>query len=572
MSHLIRNSFATGTLVLLASCGGGGSSSTTSGSSILVTDAYPVGVAVASPSTVVSSSSTIVAKLDLPWRQRLGDWWLHLQQAVQQKSATELARVLLPLMPMGTAQATPSKIPEGLNTSNYIRQVLTGAATPDSTTLPLNGFFKSQVPANCYGPQVLYALHDDSSATPKASGTLPGGDVGMWLDRNENQTTGTPCAAAQLSALIDPIKSRANAGLMLGARMVAMATTGAGAGLPSSGSSDVTAAFQSFMTGMMPAGATATVSQAQITNNGSDSFTYQWRVQFTRDTRNMLLVVKLTHQKTSAGFTGLMQYGVSDLRTNAQSTAQCDTSKTLAVAGTVRYSKTAADALAFSAREAPYCVSGADAIVTNFGSWTSLDSNNELDPTKTTGAHATGWHQDGGGFKRFAANFDPASGAGNYLFAWQAGIQDSNARMFAVNTTYNGSSEQRDMKAFFGFSPNMGTTSNAQQMGALICNWAGPGLNHSPTHSLFQSQTLTLPASATDWNFPTNASTNSKIHFAPTNTCSSTAGMTFDVDANNSIASGEGASTSNSGLDSATGSNTVYQEITSRGFVAPSMF
>jgi hypothetical protein len=210
--------------------------------------------------------------------------------------------------------------------------------------------------------------------------------------------------------------------------------------------------------------------------------------------------------------------------------------------------------------------------VTDFGSWVSLDSNKELDTTKTTSNDSKGWHQEGGGFKRFAASFNPDTGAGNYLFAWQAGIGDPNSRMFAVNSDYNSSSEARTLKAFFGFAPNMAATSNQNQLGELICNWAGPGNDKTVGHNRFQSQFLSLTSTATDWSFPTNVATDSKIQFAPTNNCNSTGTMNFDVDASGSLAANEGANVTNS-LDVLTGTNaSVFDEIKSRGFSAPSMY
>lgn len=573
MASFRLNAISLATLIVLVGCGGGGGGggggSTSSTPTASAIDVYPIGLAVASPTAVVSSGSSIIAKLDLPFKQRVEDWFEHLLAAVKKGDVNQLAQVLNPFIPISTAYAAPAKVLESQNVSSYIQKVVRGESTPDASTLPLNGFFKSYTSAPCYGPQVAYRQHDDGADASPA--TLPGGDVGMWLDRNGDQTTGTPCAAAQLNALMDPIKSRANSSLMLGARMVALAVSGSG--LPAANtSSSLTASFQSFINGILPSGTTADVTLAGITNNGSDSFTYQWRVKFTRASREMWLLVNLTHQKTSSGYTGLLQYSTSELSANSQATAQCATSKKLAIVGTMRYIKSSATQLDFSAREAPYCVTAATDLITDFGSWVSLDSNKELDPTKTTSTDGKGWHQDGGGFKRFAASFNPDTGAGNYLFAWQAGIGDPKSRMFAVNSDYNSSSEARTAKAFFGFAPNMAATSNQGQLGELICNWAGPGNNKAVGHNKFQSQLLSLTSTSTDWSFPTSVATDSKIRFAPTNNCNSTGTMNFDVDVSGSLAAGEGASVTHN-LDGLNGTNaSVFDEIKSRGFSAPSMY
>ena len=571
MKKFYANLFFIGLMsIVVSGCGGGSSSSsTTSPITPLATDVYPTGISVSSPTTLATSSGTIVAKLHIPWQQRLGDWWDHLSQSLKNRDASQIAVALHPIVPISSAHAAPLKIIEGLNIANYRESVLSGRAIPSATTLPLGGFFKSYTAASCYGPQVKYLNHNNG--TDASPALLPGGDTGMWLDRNGDQVTGTPCAAAQLSALLDPVKSRANASLILGARMVALAL--AGTGLPAaSSSSSLTTSFQTYIDTIVPSGTVANVTLAGITNNGSNSYTYQWRVSFTQGTKVNWLAVNLTHTKTSSGFEGLLQYATSDLSANNQATANCATTKKLAVVGTLRYTKTSATVVNFSSREAPYCVTNASDIVTNFGTWIALDSNNELDPTKTTDSNAKGWHQDGGGFKRFATSYNPSTGAGDYLFAWQAGTLDANSRMFSVNSTYNSTTEARAIKAFFGFAPNMATSTNPGQMGVLICNWAGPGNNQNPSHKLFQSQNLSLSSTATDWTFPTSASVDSKIKYAPTNNCNSTGTMTYDVDANGTLAAGEGSSVTNS-LDGLTGTNTsVFAEITSRGFTIPTLY
>ncbi len=559
----------------LLACGGG-SNDAPAPNSVQATDVYPSGVAVASPTAVVASNSTVVASTNLPMMKRFGDWWDAVRDGVLTGDSSRLARAFQPLLPFGTAYAAPTRIPESLHVADYIGRVLAGTAVPDATTLPLGGFFRSYTAANCYGPRVAYALHDDSSTAPKESGGLPGGDVGMWLDRNGDQATGTPCAAAQLGALMLPVKSRANASLMLGARMVALAL--AGSGMPTTATSkSLTSEFQTFMNGVMPSGTTAIVTLAGITNNGSDSYTYQWRVSFTGGGQTRWLVVKLTHTKTSTGFEGLLQYGSSELNQVASRRDSCGASDFTADIGTLKYKKLSATSeIQFSVREAPYCVTNSDELVTDFSTFVALNGDGELDPTKTTASQANGWDQVGGGFKRFAANFNAGTGAGNYLFAWQAGIEDSHSRMFAVNGSYNSTTEQRDLKAFFGFAPNMATTTNPGNLGALICNWAGPGNSHSPSHNRFQSQTLKLTSSATDWEFHTDAATSSRVRFAPTNSCTLAGGssMTYgqDLDQDNLLDAVE-VETATTALDTLTGSNTtVFGEITSRGFTLPSMY
>lgn len=554
--------------IVLAGCGGG---SGNSGGSVSASDVFPSGLALSSPTSLVSGGAPVVAQSTIPWRQRLADRWEALAAAWRAGRASDLAQTLLPLTPMASAQAAPARVLESLHVADYIGRVLSGSAVPDASTLPMSGFFNGYTAANCYGPQVLYEGHDDGEPS---SGQLPSGDVGMWLDRNGDPVTGTPCAAAQLNALISPIKSRANASLMLGARMVALAL--AGSGMPPAMSSvSLTSDFQSYLNTLMPSGWSANVTLAGLTNNGSNSYTYQWRVSFTGGGMTRWLVVRLTHARTSTGYEGLLQYGTSDLNLAASRSGLCGPGDFTADIGTLKYSKVNSE-IQFSSREAPYCVTNAAEMVTDFTTFVALESDGELDPTKTTSSDAMGWDQQGSGFKRFAAKYIATTGAGNYQFAWQAGTGDSHSRMFSVNSAYNSVSEQRDLQAFFGFAPNMATTLNPGRMGSLICNWAGPGSNHSPTHGLFQSQTLQLSSAAADWTFPTSAATDSRIRFAPTNSCNASASMRFDVDAGaatgGTLGAGEGNGVANA-LDGLTGSRTtVHDEIQSRGFVMPTMY
>jgi hypothetical protein len=104
----------------------------------------------------------------------------------------------------------------------------------------------------------------------------------------------------------------------------------------------------------------------------------------------------------------------------------------------------------------------------------------------------------------------------------------------------------------------------------MICNWAGPGRNFTVNNN-FQYQRITLSASATDWDISSAANSN-LIYFAPTNSCTVSGGMNFDVDANGTVAAGEGASVTN-GLDTLdSGRASVQATIEGRGFTDPTLY
>ena len=66
------------------------------------------------------------------------------------------------------------------------------------------------------------------------------------------------------------------------------------------------------------------------------------------------------------------------------------------------------------------------------------------------------------------------------------------------------------------------------------------------------------------------ASGDSKLDYAPTNSCDATT-TEFDKNADHRLSPGEGAGTTN-GLDQPAGGNTVQQELTARGFQTPTLF
>lgn len=547
--------------LMLSGCGGGDSAS--SSSSTVSTAEYPSGVSTSSPTSVSSSTGdTVVAEVSLP--RFLADYAQAMAGAVVQGDQNTVGRLLATALPLSTSHAAPSRVPEGKSLSDFIDRVASGGRVPDASSLPWSVFFDSYVAANCYGPSVAYLGHDDAGTGP-SGGTLPSGDTGMWLSRNGDQTTGKPCSAAQLDALVNPVKRRTNATLLLGARMKALA----GSSMPASGSSlDLTSAFNTFFQTLLSNGATATVSSATITNNAG-TYTYLLDTSLTASSATRRIVMKVVHNGTSSNFNGLASYLVS----NSSNTCAAGVGRLINV-GTLRYTKASSTEISRSVREAPYCAN-ASVIGSDFSTVAALTSDGELDPTQTgsatDSATSTGWSQTGGGFKRFGSTINPSTHEGNYKFAWQAGIGDSHSRMFAMNVSYNSATEVRTGKAFFGFSgPMSSTTSSALNLQGMICNWAGPQNVHTP-NTRFQYQKIVLGASSTEWDISSDAGSN-KLSYAPSNNCNSSSGMTFDVNANGAIATGEGASVSNDldTLDS--GTTTVQGTLEARGFVNPSTF
>lgn len=572
---------------LLAGCGGGSSSSsstttTTTTAAATSTASYPEGVSGASPTSVSSSTGTTTAAL--PIQRRLKDWGIALAESIRAGDRDMFKKVVFAAMPTGNAWAAPTKIPEGSAVNEFISKVAAGTVIPTAQNLDLNAFFVNYSKADCYGPQVGYTSHPDGSPT---SGTLPGGDTGMWLARDGDQTTGVPCSAAQFRALVQPVKKRINSTLIFGARMRALA----GSALPTTGNTlDLTSDVNTFYQTLLPSGVTGSVTSASITNNaGSYSYTVIATGSASAGgfTVTKKILVKVVHNGASANFNGLASYATYSSHTNNPFAANTCTplggtsnaGKKIDV-GTVRYIKGSATEMNVSAREAIYCLSGNETNLTStLSDYVALTSDGELDQTKTActnscvGANAKGWIQEGTGFKRFGSTYNPSTHEGSYKFAWQAGTGDSHSRMFAMNMSYNSTTEVRTGQAFFGFSgamnPQSTDTTNSDLKG-MICNWAGPGNTHNP-NNYFQYQRITLGASSSDWDI-SSASNSNMISYAPTNSCAATGGLNFDVNANGTVAATEGASVTN-GLDTLdSGKASVQATIEGRGFVNPSYY
>lgn len=566
----VISAISTATLIALAGCGGGGSTATSTTAAL--TASYPAGVSGSSPTSVVTASSTtITAAASIPPNQKFGYWLNTLIASIKNQDGAQFMRVMQAALPLGNAIAAPTKVPEGKLVSAYISEVASGTKVPTVANLGFDSFFASYLKATCFGPSVSYENHDDFVAgIPAANGNLPGGDLGIWLARAGDQTTGKPCSAAQLDSLIEPIKKRTNASMILSARMRALAI--AAGGLPASGTSvDVTSAMDTLYQTLLPAtpvAITGSVTSATV-SNAAGIYTYSFVAEAAGGGKNKKIVVQMTHDGTATNFTGNLTYATTGGYSCTQVLGAAAGVKTNV--GTIRYSKISDTETQVSARSSNICVAGTrDNVTSTFSDYVALTSNNEIDPAVIESANVKGWTQEGSGFNRFAATYDPATLVGNFKFAWQAGTGDNKSRMFAMSVTRDGTTEELSAKAFFGFSGAMTDTSaGATDMKGMICNWAGPGNNHTPGDK-FQYQSLKLAASSTEWDFATGAGSN-KITYAPTVSCSSTGTMKFDVDASGALGATEGNSVSDD-LDVVDIGKTVQETLVLRGFSDPALY
>ncbi|MDZ7857385.1 hypothetical protein [Sphaerotilus sp.] len=537
--------------LLLSACGGGGSSSgelvpalvidtPSAPTSASASESFPTGLAVASPTELTSTAAAA--------------------------ATTVRALAALPGAGAGRAELT--------DMASRIEAVLAGDASVSlGGLLRFGNLFRPAGNAGCYGPQLLYANHEDGSGTE--SGLLPGGDLGLW--HATDAASGQPCVVAQLNERTAGMTHTTRQSLLL---MAAMRATIAGSGgllaMPAAGfRTDLTAPFGTVLAAL-PALTGLHVDAATV---ALDPFgkTYTYRLALHQGTgasaRSGEIVLQHRPGATAAAYSGVLRVAGFDLTTDAS--AGCSDRMTSgryqrARLTTVRYSRRA-DQIDFGARSGQYCGAPADpADADHAAQVASFTASGELDPAvqlpagapglAVAAGSATGWR---GNFDRFGGRYDRTTGAGQFLYAWQAGTGDRHARALAVRSTYDSAADTRTVQGHFAFTDALATTDGS--LLGMVCNWAGPGAQHIPA-PLFQSQTATLAGLAS-----TFVATASRLTYAPTNACVSTTTL-FDADGDGTLTAGEGAGTPQALDAPASSSVTVQEELLTRGYVQPEYF
>ncbi len=528
----------------LSACGGGSTSSE-----------FPTGLAIDSPVSMDPSTTTLAqaspaVRLKAIALALMGGNW---------QTAAQLAGRLLPI---ADAHAAHTRSPRYLKSANAINALLTGATTPHAgVAFNANQFLKTPVNAGCYGPTVRYQDHPDAS--PPVSGELPSGDVGIWnvINTTAGSTWDWACAPAQLDARMEGVAMRSNTSLMTLASLINVANS-AGKPMPIAGASLV-------LTGEMNTAFSAsgiTFSSATVAQPTAGSYTYAVAFSFTHTTHThtsetRYAEIRLSHSGSSRNnYDGLLTYAVTKGTANS---LNCGGSDTVDV-GSLKYSRTARDAMTLVHREGNYCGAASATPLSN----ASFGSDGQLDPAAKYTTNPNGWANN---FSRFGAVYDPTTLKGNYAFGWQAGPADDNARVFNIGLNYDTPTERRDGEAYFGYGADIATSSGT--INGFICNWAGPGNNHALQHYA-QRQHITFDDSSGKWRPSLEAADSSNITFAPTNSCEITlAGGAFyyDKNANNSLTDELAVSNPKVeiGLRGPGTYSNMWEYIASRGVIVP---
>ena len=533
---------------------------------------FPTGLAVGSPAEISTTATGASVFPDYGAWRYAADFGHAGWEALKHGDARRLAWLAGKIVPIPIANAAGATRQLELQAAAaMVENVLSGDTSVDlGGVLDFQKLFALASNSSCYGPSLAYATHENA-LFGSASGTLPGGDLGLWLEYEDGTE---PCVTAQLSRRVRGIKNQSMQGLLMMAAMRRTVAASSALAMPTASvTTNLTVEFETLLHGYLPFAA-FDVSAATISLDATGAI-YTYRLAMDNgatgaDRKISEVIMTHTPGSSSSAFSGVLKIAAFSLSNDAA--MGCNDVKDTATGmfqvanvGTLRYTR-AGTAISFSSRSGNYCGHPSSTASSAYGAEVaSYSTAGELDPTvslnsPTRGA-VKGWI---GNFSRFAGDFELESIEGDFLYGWQAGTQDGKSRMLALNATYNTVTDVRTVQGFFGFAADISTSDGTLQ--GMICNWAGPGNNHNPVPK-FQSQIAALSATADHF---TVASGDSKITYAPTNSCDSTTTQ-FDANADQTLTAAEGVGTVNN-LDVPGGTNTVQQEIEARGFLSPALY
>lgn len=397
--------------------------------------------------------------------------------------------------PLHMEQVVSAAAVDGSWTTGYaiataeIYEVLTGA-TPLTDVFDPAALLTVGADAACYGPTLLYRNHPDGGGS--GSGELPRGDLGLW---QEVDSTGDACAAAQINARLNGAEQQSQASLLLMAALIDAAND-AGLPLPTTGGAlDVTTALSAV--GIPHVTFTlATISYDVST----DAWTYYAEFTYTdpADGSSHAMVVSLTYTPDAASptttYTGVMHYRANDEQAwgNCPGGGGSGATKAVTHNGTLAFARLGADDLRIQQRTGVFCGYDVDA-----------RTDGIVDPTGDWGDN----------YASFTANFNPATMAGDYAYAWQAGVHDRASRV--LNVGINNFSPL-DGETYFGYGDRVQAEADGVFVAqGMYCNWAGPGAASS-LQPYAQRQFITF--NSTTGHFDTPAG-GSDLRYAPTNSC-----------------------------------------------------
>lgn len=512
--------------------GGGGGADSTANGAANTTSAwpFPIGMSLASPAALATASSVVSGAMGVD------DLGLHTtmttQQAVLSSQADAVATGRLGLAASGLADAS---------------------ALFDTS---------ARTHANCYGQTVAYANHDNASGS---NGTLAAGDVAIWRD-TDGGSTPLACAAAELSAQTQSLSKQAHQAVLLMAALRRAVATDGSIGQPTAGNSvNVINKADTVLGAALPG---VSIQAASIALNADASeYTYRLLLAQGSGASAQTLEITLLHTPadTDAHYAGTLRLALSYVSTDASigCADQRDIASRYKVARLISLGYNRQDQwLSLRLRTGQYCGNGTSGS-NQFGELAATAMSGELDPavflSGSTRGSTQGWRQ---GFARMASDIVMSAQTSDFAYAWQdqplAGT--SRARLFAGHATLDSTARSRALALFHGYTDDITATDGTLR--GMVCNWNGPGSSKT-VQNAYQYQLLGLASSATGWALGT-----SRIHYAPTNSCSASGTMRFDLDGDGTLGGSEGQGFA-SDLSVPSGSNDAQDELMEQGYLAP---
>lgn len=360
--------------------------------------------------------------------------------------------------------------------------------------------------ASCYGPRLNYSNHPDAAVGQPDDGMLPPGDTGIML--TTNGSTQESCAAAQMDALMAGVGSFSEGAIETVASLYCIArvndlTIPSQAGERLDLSAETEAAFAE--NGINFQVDQAVIKREEVDNARGPAFTIAL-IGSTTDDQGVErdIFVRLRHVPYSAGndtYAGKISYyaAVHSNDKPGNCNAGVETGKVNAVS--ISYEKSSSTQMNKEVRFTELCGTTADPFedVDNY----TVDPDNKFNAQTNPFGWANSFNHT-----LFAENLQ--NGSGDYRYSWQAGMFDNNTRVMNgfLDADLNGA-------FWFGYGPDI-TVNLAGDIDRMICNWVGPGNNH--TGIPFAQQQEVSFSEALGVFVPVT----SNITYAPTNSCNTT--------------------------------------------------
>lgn len=536
-----------GLVALISGCGGGGGGGGpgTAASPPAIgadTAAFPLGLALGSPTGLVPRAQVTPGATGISAALPTADW-----------QGEQLAR------------------------SSQIDAVATGRLAWSSALLNANDLFNTSAPTDalCFGPAVLYTAHEDDSS----SGQVNAGQVGFW--QAQDSATNSPCAAAQVNARLQTPGAQVQQALLIFAALRQAIGAGHSTLVPGAGSQvNVVSEASALLASWSPS---VNVSHATVALSG-DGLTYTYRLVLLRGSGAQAQSLELALQHNpgvdDTHFGGTLQVTLSHLSTNAawgcadeidSATSRYKVARLL----TLLYQRED-DTLSLRLRGGQYCGAPNLNSASHLEDLATVNFTGELAPedflTSSTRSQATGWRS---GFVRMSASVSLGGQGADFLYAWQdepTVSASGHARLLVGHASLDENTGTRSIMVHHGDTYDIGqntdlTSGGSDTIGTLLglaCNRGVPGVVQPlQPQPYFQSQTLTVAISASDWS-----TAASHIAYAPTSSCSSGPNMRFDANGDGTLDTNEGASFAADLLGPTGSSVTVQDEVMQLGFIS----